>query len=57
MRDLFGVIPVSWPEIWQWVEDTTGIPRSNWRAAYYAEHWNVAEKIRAEKLKAYKAPR
>lgn len=52
MLDLFGEIPVTWPEIWDWVESVAKIPRTSWRARYYAEHWNVPEKIRAEKLRS-----
>lgn len=55
MLDLFGEIPVTWPEIWNWVEAVGGIERTSWRAAYYAEHWNVAEKIRAEKIRTHSA--
>lgn len=48
--DLFGEIPVTWPEIWEWIETVASISRDSWRAAYYIEHWNVADKIRREKL-------
>jgi len=48
--DLFGEIPVTWPEVWEWVEQVAGINRDSWRARYYVTHWNVPEKIRREKL-------
>lgn len=47
--DLFGEIPVTWPEVWAWVA-AIGFDPHSWRGRYYAQHWNVAEKIRAEKL-------
>ena len=50
--DLFGEIPVTWEEVWQWVESIAGLSRDSWRARYYVEWWNVPEKIRAEKLRA-----
>jgi len=46
---LFDHPPVSWCEVYEWVENVAGIPRSHWRATYYAEQWNVASKIAAEK--------
>jgi hypothetical protein len=49
-RDLFGEIPVTWPEIWDWLEAIPKIPRDSWRPVYYIEYWNVPEKIRAAKL-------
>lgn len=48
--DLFGEVPVTWPEVWAWLEAVPGIPRDSWRARYYLEHWNVPGKIRAAKL-------
>jgi hypothetical protein len=50
--DLFGEIPVTWDEVWDWVETVAGIDRRSWRACYYIEWWNVPDKIRAEKLGA-----
>jgi anaerobic glycerol-3-phosphate dehydrogenase len=47
--DLFGEIPVTWPEVWDWLEAVAGIERTSWRAPYYIEHWNVPAKIRAAK--------
>jgi len=47
--DLFGEIPVTWPEVWSWVEAVAGLERTSWRARYYVEHWNVPAKIRAAK--------
>jgi len=42
---LFDHPPVTWEEVWTWTEEVAGIPRTSWRAAYYAHWWNVAEKI------------
>lgn len=49
--DLFGEIPVTWDEVWEWVENNVGLQRTSWRAAYYIRWWNVADKIRQEKLR------
>lgn len=49
MRDLFGEIPVTWPEVWDWLENVAGIARESWRARYYLENWDVPAKIRAAK--------
>jgi len=46
---LFEHPPVAWCEVWQWVEENAGIPREQWRAAYYAQHWNVIAKIQRAK--------
>ena len=48
--DLFGEIPVTWDEVWLWVEMVAGLPRDSWRAANYVRWWNVPEKIRWAKL-------
>lgn len=48
-EDLFGEIPVTWDDIWNWVEVIAGIPRNSWRASWYVEAWNVPDKIRAAK--------
>jgi hypothetical protein len=50
IRDLFGEVPVTWPEIWAWLEAVPGIARDSWRARYYLDSWNVPDKIRAAKL-------
>jgi hypothetical protein len=48
--DLFDEVPVTWPEVWHWLETVPHIPRESWRAAYYLKCWNVPDKIRAAKL-------
>lgn len=50
-RDLFGEVPVSWPEIYAWCEVVAGIPRDSPRVAAYVRQWCVAEKIAAAKLR------
>ncbi len=50
MQDLFGEVPVTWPEIWDWIEAVPKINRHSWRAPYYAEHWHVADKVRNAKI-------
>lgn len=47
--DLFGEIPVTWPEVWAWLEAVPRITRDSWRAPYYLSFWNVPAKIRAAK--------
>ncbi len=49
MRDLFGEIPVTWDEVWLWIEKVALIPRDSPRAEYYARTWNVPEKVRQAK--------
>jgi hypothetical protein len=47
-EDLFGEVPITWPEVYLWVE--TVCPRcSPWRVRWYVENWNVLDKIRAAK--------
>jgi hypothetical protein len=48
--DLFGEVPVTWDEVYLWVESVAGIPRDSWRFKWYFQGWNVPEKIRAAKL-------
>ena len=50
LLDLFGEVPVTWPEIWAWLEAVPGISRDSWRAGYYLKFWDVPAKIRAAKL-------
>jgi len=48
-EDLFGEVPVTWPEVWDWIEQVAGIPRDSWRARWYCRCWDVPDKIRAAK--------
>jgi hypothetical protein len=57
VRDLFGDVPVTWDEIYLWIEIVARIERDSWRAPYYIEYWNVAEKIKAAKLKGEFPPK
>jgi len=53
-RDLFGEIPVLESELTDWVERVAPhIFYSRWRTEYYIRDWNVAEKIKAVKLKEF----
>jgi hypothetical protein len=47
--DLFGEIPVTWDEVYQWCEKVAEIPRDSWRLDWYIRGWNVPAKIRAAK--------
>lgn len=48
--DLFGEIPVTWDEVWDWIETVARIPRESWRAQWYLRYWDVADKVRRAKL-------
>ena len=50
--DLFGEIPVTWPEIRRWMRRHTRFDPDSFRGRTYARQWNVADKIRAEKAAA-----
>lgn len=50
LLDLFGEIPITTDEIEVWIDVVPGWPRTlASRRRYYAEAWNVADKIRAAK--------
>lgn len=48
--DLFGEVPITWEDVFAWLEAVPGIPRDSPRAAWYIQGWNVVDKIRAAKL-------
>ncbi len=48
--DLFGQVPVTWEEVFLWLEAVPGIARDSPRAAQYVRDWNVPEKVRQAKL-------
>jgi hypothetical protein len=48
--DLFGEIPVTWPEVVAWCELVAGLRADSPRLTWYARNWNVPDKIRAAKL-------
>ena len=48
--DLFGQIPVTWPEIDAWCIAVAGLGPESWRRKYYVEYWNVVGKIQQAKL-------
>ena len=48
--DLFGEIPVTWPEVVAWCERVARIPADSPRLEHYVTGWNVPDKIRAAKL-------
>lgn len=52
--DLFGEIPVTTDEVEIWIDVVPGWPRTlESRRRYYAQAWNVAEKIRAAKASGF----
>lgn len=48
--DLFGQVPVTWPEVVDWVARVAGITPDSPRWLAYVNAWNVADKVRAAKL-------
>lgn len=53
VRDLFGEVPVTWDEIYEWCEIVAGITRDSPRLEVYIKGWDVVGKIRAAKLSGY----
>jgi hypothetical protein len=49
-HDLFGEIPVTHDDIARWCEQVRYSTPTQWRHDWYVKNWNVAEKIRQEKL-------
>lgn len=51
--DLFGEVPVTWPEVYDWMRENVprwaGTRRENW----YIANWNVIEKVRRDKSLAF----
>ena len=47
--DLFGTIPVTQADIELWIDVVPRWPRDSPRRRYYAEHWNLPDKIRHAK--------
>lgn len=50
VKDLFGQVPVTCPEVVAWVRDTAGIEPESPRFKWYVRGWNVVDKIRRAKL-------
>lgn len=48
--DLFGEIPVTWPEVAAWTVAVAGIAPDSWRFAWYVRVYDVPSKVRAAKL-------
>lgn len=48
--DLFGEVPVTWPDVELWVFALVGLTRESPRWQYYVKYWNVADKIRSAKF-------
>lgn len=47
--DLFDQVPVTWPEVVEWVARVAGITPDSPRFIPYVRAWRVAEKIAAER--------
>lgn len=48
--DLFGEVPVSWPEVAAWLEAVPRIPPDSPRAAHYVRAYDVPGKIARAKI-------
>lgn len=51
--DLFGEIPVTHQEITDWIEANAPRWKDSLRIEYYIQGWNVAHKVRMDKLAAH----
>jgi len=51
--DLFGEVPVTWDEIYEWCEVVGRISRNSPRIEIYIKGWDIVGKIRAAKLSGY----
>jgi hypothetical protein len=49
-QDLFGQVPVTWPEVVDWVARVAGITPDSPRFIPYVTLWSVPDKIRAAKI-------
>lgn len=43
--DLFGQVPVTWPEIYAWCREVAGLEPDNPRTLAYIRQWNVPAKV------------
>lgn len=50
-RDLFGEIPVTWPEVRAWLLAVPGIDPDSYRAEAYIKGYDVPGKVAAAKLR------
>ncbi len=48
--DLFGQVPVTWPDVVAWCVAVAGLRADSPRLGYYARFWNVPDKVRAAKI-------
>lgn len=51
--DLFGETPVTWPEIYAWLEAVPGIHRDSPRAPHYIRAYDVAGKVARAKREGW----
>lgn len=52
--DLFGEVPVTWPEVEAWVKQTVGLEPGSPRYEWYVRGWNVPDKVREAKMAAFR---
>lgn len=48
--DLFGEVPVTTADLYEWCERVNFHHPAQWRLDWYIKNWNVAEKVRQAKL-------
>jgi hypothetical protein len=51
--DLFGEVPVTWPEVFAWLKAVPRIDPESARADWYIRQWNVPDKIRRAKVEGW----
>lgn len=51
--DLFGEVPVTWPEVYAWLEAVPGIHRDSPRAAHYIKGYDVPGKVAQAKREGW----
>ena len=47
--DLFGEVPVTWEEVYEWCDNNPRISSTPWRRDWYIKNYNVIFKIQREK--------
>ena len=52
--DLFGEVPVTWPEVFAWVHEVAGIEPDSPRALGYVRAWGLPAKVARAKLDGWR---
>lgn len=56
VEDLFGDVPVTWPEVVDWVAHVAGITPDSPRFLPYVRAWRVPDKIAQSKIHGHWPP-